>query len=430
MIGDKVKGWRRSGRRQGIFLFDMIKNCFKSKRGWLVLTFLLFQQPAIADDTEFSGCIAGLQERARDEQLPAWIVDDVLGGLEHVPRVIELDRSQPEFSQTFAQYYYGRVTRGRIRRGQRLLSEHEEFLRALTKQYGVPGRYLVAFWGLETNFGRNLGRMPVLDSLATLACDQRRQEFFTEELMHALALLQRESLSPAEMRGSWAGAMGHTQFMPSAYRNHAADGDGDGRVNLWRSERDALASGANYLANLGWQPGQRWGREVLLPEAFPYARTGLGNSQPLSVWRRLGVSFLDGRALPDVDMEAAVLVPAGHEGPAFLVYSNFNVIMQWNRSEYYALSVGLLADRLVGAGPLARPPSTAQAALSRQTVEAVQRQLNHLGFNAGEIDGVLGSMTQSALREFQASNGMIADGYPDRDTLCRLSERSGDTSCL
>jgi membrane-bound lytic murein transglycosylase B len=408
----------------------MIKNCSNSKRGWLVLAVLLFQQPSIADDDEFSRCIAGLQDRARSEQLPAWIVDDVLGGLEHVPRVIELDRSQPEFSQTFAQYYYGRVTRGRIRRGQRLLSEHEEFLQALTKQYGVPGRYLVAFWGLETNFGRNLGRMPVLDSLATLACDPRRQEFFAEELMHALALLQRESLSPAEMRGSWAGAMGHTQFMPSAYRNHAADGDGDGKVNLWRSERDALTSGANYLANLGWQPGQRWGREVLLPEAFPYARTGLGNSQPLSVWRRLGVSFLDGRALPDVDMEASVLVPAGHEGPAFLVYSNFNVIMQWNRSEYYALSVGLLADRLVGAGPLARPPSTSQAALSRQTVEAMQRQLNHLGFNACEIDGVLGSMTQSALREFQASNGMIADGYPDRGTLCRLSERSGDTSCL
>ena len=163
---------------------------------WLLAAGLLVQQPAIAGDAEFERCIIQLQERARSEQLPAWIVDDVLGGLEHQARVIELDRSQPEFSQTFAQYYYGRVTRGRILRGQRLLSEHEEFLNTLTKQYGVPGRYLVAFWGLETNFGRNLGRMPVLDSLATLACDQRRQEFFTDELMHALALLQRESPYP------------------------------------------------------------------------------------------------------------------------------------------------------------------------------------------------------------------------------------------
>ena len=408
----------------------MIKNCLILKRGCLFLAAWIVQQPVFAADAAFERCIEELQERARSEQLPPRVVDEVLGGLEHIPRVIEFDRSQPEFSQTFAQYYYGRVTAGRILRGKRLLSEHEDFLDDLTERYGVPGRYLVAFWGLETNFGRNLGKMPVLDSLATLACDPRRQAFFSDELMHALALLQRESLTPDEMHGSWAGAMGHTQFMPSAYRNHATDGDGDGRVNLWRSERDALASGANYLANLGWQPGQRWGREVLLPKTFPYARTGLVNSQPLSVWRGLGVRFADGRALPEVDIEAAVLVPSGHDGPAFLVYSNFNVIMQWNRSEYYALAVGLLADRLIGAGPLARPPSRAQAALRRETVEVMQEQLNHLGFNAGEIDGVMGSMTQAALREFQASNGMIADGYPDRETLCRLSEKSGATSCL
>jgi membrane-bound lytic murein transglycosylase B len=272
--------------------------------------------------------------------------------------------------------------------------------------------------------------MPTLDSLATLACDERRSEFFTNELMQALALLERESLSPAEMRGSWAGAMGHTQFMPSAYWLYATDGDGDGQVNLWRSERDALASGANFLAHLGWQKGERWGREVLLPANFPYAETGLNNCRPVAYWKDLGVRFANGTTIPNIDLEASVLVPAGHSGPAFLVYPNFHVILSWNRSEYYALAVGLLADRLIGAGPLVRAPSTDEAALSRNAVENMQRQLNRLGFDVGEVDGVMGLMTQSALREFQASNGIIADGYPDRSTLCALSVKIGPGSCL
>lgn len=384
----------------------------------------------MAQDAEFAQCLSGLQQRARSEQLSTHAVDEVLANLKQQMRVLELDRSQPEFTQTFADYFQQRVTAERIERGQELLDQHQAFLTDLTRKYGVPGRYLVAFWGLETNFGSYLGKMPTLDSLATLACDERRSEFFTNELMHALALLERESLTPAEMRGSWAGAMGHTQFMPSAYRLHAIDGDGDGHVNLWRSERDALASGANFLANLGWQKGQRWGREVLLPDDFPYVKTGLNNSQPVTHWRGLGVSFANGNPIPDIDMQASVLVPAGHSGPAFLVYPNFDVILRWNRSEYYALAVGLLADRLIGAGPLLRSPSSDETALSRNAVENMQRQLKDLGFDAGEIDGVLGSMTQSALREFQASTGMIADGYPDRETLCALSAKTGSTPCL
>ena len=385
---------------------------------------------AVAQDAEFAQCISELQHRARSEELSARVVDEVLVNLKQQQRVLELDRSQPEFTQTFANYFHHRVTPERIERGQQLLNLYDTFLTGLTGNYGVPGRYLVAFWGLETNFGGYLGKMPTLDCLATLACDERRSEFFTDELMQALALLERESLSPAEMRGSWAGAMGHTQFMPSAYTLYATDGDGDGRVNLWRSERDALASGANYLENLGWKKGERWGREVLLPKNFPYAETGLSNSQPVAYWKDLGVSFANGATIPNIDMAASVLVPAGHSGPAFLVYPNFHVILQWNRSEYYALAVGLMADRLIGAGPLVRSPSTDEAALSRDAVENMQRQLNHLGFNAGEVDGFLGSMTQSALREFQASNGMIADGYPDRTTLCALSDKTGTSSCL
>jgi len=391
---------------------------------------LLCPDMAVAQDAEFAQCLSGLQHRARSEKLSTHVVDEVLADLKQQSRVLELDRSQPEFTQTFADYFHQRVTSERIERGQELLNQYEPFLTDLTRKYGVPGRYLVAFWGLETNFGSYLGKMPTLDSLATLACDERRSEFFTNELMQALVLLERESLSPDQMRGSWAGAMGHTQFMPSAYRRYATDGDGDGHVNLWRSERDALASGANFLVNLGWEKGKRWGREVLLPKNFPYAKTGLNNSRPVTYWRDLGVSFANGNPIPDIDMEASVLVPAGHSGPAFLVYTNFHVILLWNRSEYYALAVGLLADRLIGAGPLVRSPSTDETALSRNTVENMQRQLKHLGFDAGEIDGVLGSMTQTALREFQASNGMIADGYPDRTTLCALSAKNGTTPCL
>lgn len=391
---------------------------------------LLYSQSVAAQSDAFSSCITELQNRARAENISAQIVDEVLGSLQRQPRVIELDRSQPEFTRTFADYYYRRVTPERIERGKQLLDRYDRFLSDLGRRYGVPGRYLVAFWGLETNFGSYLGRMPILDSLATLACDERRSAFFTDELMQALILLERESLSAREMRGSWAGAMGHTQFMPSAYNLYAVDGDGDGQVDLWRSELDALASGANYLQQLGWQKGRRWGREVLLPEDFPYSKTGLNNTQPLAYWRKLGVRFANGMPIAETEMAAAVLVPAGHSGPAFLVYDNFNVILQWNRSEYYALAVGLLADRLIGAGALHRPPSTRQAALSRSTVEDMQRRLNHLGYDAGEVDGVMGTLTQSALRNFQASNGIIADGYPDRKTLCALSVTTGLVSCL
>ena len=383
---------------------------------------------ASAQDAEFSQCIAGLQDRARAEHLPAWVVDDVMAKLEPQPRVIELDRAQPEFTQTFADYLYRRVTPGRIEQGRQLLNEYRQFLAELTSSYGVPGRYLIAFWGLETNFGANLGAMPTLDSLATLACDQRRSDYFADELITALTLLNRESLAPGEMRGSWAGAVGHTQFMPSAYLKYAIDGDHDGHINLWKSKRDALASAANFLANLGWVRGARWGREVLLPDDFPYAQTGLANRQPLSHWVGLGVTRVDKRRLPEADMQAAILLPAGHTGPAFLVYGNFNVIMKWNRSEFYGLTVGLLADRLIGAGGLARPPSTSEQALSRATIERMQDRLNHLGFEAGSVDGVMGPATRTALRAFQKSAGIIADGYPDNSTLSALAVEAGPNS--
>ncbi len=386
----------------------------------LLSVVVFYAQLARGQDTDFARCIEGLQERARTENLPAWVIDRVVPGLSHLPRVIELDRSQPEFTRTFADYISARLTPERIERGRQLRDEYSSFLDGLTRKYGIPGQYLVAFWGLETNYGNYLGKMPTLDCLATLACDTRRSDFFTGELMKALALLTRESLSPEQMYGSWAGAVGHTQFMPSAYLNFAVDGDGDSRADLWRSELDALASGANFLAQLGWRKGERWGREVLLPEDFPYAQTGLATRKPLHYWSALGVTMTNSSPLPALDMEGAILVPAGHRGPAFLVYGNFDVIMRWNRSEFYALSVGLLADRIAGAMALTRPPSPDELPLSRETVVSLQRRLNALGFNAGEADGIMGSATRAALRSFQQSAGLVADGHPNRETIHAL----------
>ncbi len=394
-------------------------------RGWaqpLVLAAGLAVLPLFASGapTGFSTCITQLGNEARARGLSTETVDNVLAGLEHQPRVIELDRAQPEFSQTFAAYLRARVTPERVRRGRELLARHDDLLARLTREYGVPGRYLVAFWGLETNFGSYLGNMPTLDSLATLACDPRRAEYFSGQFLIALELLERESLTPRQMRGSWAGAMGHTQFMPAAYLEHAVDGDGDGRIDLWASEADALASAARYLHNLGWNRGERWGREVGLPADFPWHESAANARKSLAEWRALGARRADGGALPDAELDAALLLPMGHRGPAFLVYPNFDVIMQWNRSQSYALSVGYLADRLVGGGELVATMPENESMPSRARLLGMQERLATLGFDPGEPDGILGPATRGALRAFQLRAELPADGYPDQHTLNAL----------
>ena len=368
-------------------------------------------------NTEFSSCLTSLQAQARSAGINESILKDVIPGLQQQERVISLDRKQPEFLQTFSEYLGLRVTPERVERGRALLEKYRSFLLDLQEQYGVPPQYLVSFWGLETNYGSYLGRMPTLDSLATLACDQRRSDFFSGEFIAALQLMQRESLEPADMQGSWAGAVGHTQFMPSSYLRYAVDGDGDGQIDLWRSERDALASGANYLKSLGWQSGLRWGREVQLPSDFPFQHAGQRDQRrPLQAWADYGVKRSDGGTLPTASVDAALLVPAGHRGPALLVYDNFEIIMRWNRSELYAIAVGHLADRIAGAGAL-RDSGSAQGPLRKTDIELAQKTLNTLGYDAGPVDGVLGSATRSALREFQLANNMVADGYPNPSTL-------------
>jgi membrane-bound lytic murein transglycosylase B len=331
--------------------------------------------------------------------------------------VLELDRKQPEFTLPFTEYYNRRVTPERVARGRKLLAEHAAILRGVERDFGIPAQYLVAFWGLETNFGSYFGDTPVPDSLTTLACDARRSAFFTAELMQALRIIDAGDIPAERMKGSWAGAMGHMQFMPSIFQRYAVDADGDGRRDLWGSIHDAKASAANFLRASGWERGLRWGREVRLPRRFDYALAGREQKRPLSEWAKLGVTDTSGRALPRLDIPAALLVPSGHAGPAFLTYRNFDVIMRWNRSEFYALSVGRLADEIAGAGPLSRPPPADAIRISRDRVLQLQDDLTALGFDVGKADGIVGPATRRAVGRFQQQRKMVADGHLDAATL-------------
>jgi membrane-bound lytic murein transglycosylase B len=329
-----------------------------------------------------------------------------------VPRVIELDRKQPEFTQTFWAYLNSRVSENRMRGGRQRLKDHAALLRVIEKKYGVQGRFLVAFWGLETNFGQFLGGFPVVDSLATLAHDKRRSAFFRAELFHALGVLSDGHIGQDKMIGSWAGAMGQPQFMPSTFAGHAVDENGDGRKDVWTTLPDVFGSAANYLSHLGWDSRYTWGREVLLPDGFDLGLVSLSNKKPLKEWQALGIRRMDKRDLPTAEIDSAVILPAGVNGPAFLVYQNFEAILSWNRSLLYAVSVGHLADRLIGLGPL-KSPRHEERALSRDQVFDLQKLLNDLDHDAGEPDGQAGPQTRAAVKSFQKEAGLPPDGYPD-----------------
>nr|WP_136251388.1 lytic murein transglycosylase [Ningiella ruwaisensis] len=376
--------------------------------------------------SQFPACLDEKAKQAIEAGVSNERVKTEFASLTFVPRVIELDRSQPEFVSTFPDYFSKRVNQWRIDRGREKYAEHRSFLNELTQKYGIPGHYLVSFWGLETNYGGYKGKMSTLDSLATLACEPRRASFFTQELFLALKLMDREKLDKAQMQGSWAGAMGHTQFMPSAYTHYAIDGDGDGLVNLWESEKDALASAAHFLWKLGWTPGLRWGREVLLPSDFDYTLAG-AERKTVSQWSALGLKKADGSGLGNADIEAKLLVPAGSKGPAFLAYANFRTILRWNNSEFYGIAVGRLADRIAGAPALvASLPELPSYSIAQMA--QVQRNLNQLGFDVGGADGIIGPATRAGIRAFQAQNGLIADGFPSPETLLLIAEQAENSS--
>ncbi|RZU98585.1 lytic murein transglycosylase [Spiribacter vilamensis] len=389
----------------------------RSRKACLIIG-LIAGIPATANaETDFGSCLDNLRDTALERDISAQTVDRLLSDITPSERVIELDRRQPEFTTTLHDYLAARVNRGRIKRGRELLREHADLLGRIEREYGVPARYLVAFWGLESNYGRTTGNMSTVRSLATLACDRRRGDFFRAELIDALHLVDDESLSAEQLRGSWAGALGNFQFLPSVYRRHTVDADGDGRTDLWESLPDAAESAANFLRARGWQPEERWGREVRLPEGFDYDLAETERS--VTDWRRAGLRQANGDALPAADLTARLIIPAGAAGPAFLVYPNFDVIMRWNPSRFYALSVGRLADRLVGAPPLYNPPPD-HPALHVDTIEALQTALNERGFDAGTADGRLGPQTRAAIRGFQTQQGMTRDGYPDPAVLNEL----------
>ncbi|MFT5162040.1 MAG: membrane-bound lytic murein transglycosylase B [Alteromonadaceae bacterium] len=368
----------------------------------------------------FKQCLSRLQRLAVNNGVNQQIVKQNLASVTHDEKVIEFDRRQPEFSESFANYFTKRVNQWRLDKGRQMQVKYRQLLNSLQQKYGVPPHYLMAFWGIETNFGTYKGKMSTIRSLATLACDPRRSAFFTTELMLALKLIETQHLEGNKMLGSWAGAMGHTQFMPSAYSKYAVDGDGDGKINLFDSIPDALSSAANFLHQLGWQTGFRWGREVSLEQDFDYHNSGMDKPKTLQQWHQLGVTNTNASPLSQPDISAALIVPSGHKGPAFLVYENFSVIMRWNHSEFYALAVAHLADRIAGGGKLKRPVVAGSINLSIGQLQTLQHKLNGLGFTVGKADGIMGPATKRGIRDFQYSRKMIADGFPDNSVFSAL----------
>jgi membrane-bound lytic murein transglycosylase B len=317
-------------------------------RGWVVAALLTttFILPVLAQQQNFAAWLQALRAEAQRRGISQATLEAALTGLQPLPRVIELDRKQPEFTLTYSQYLQRVVPPERIQRGKRLLDEHRALLTEIGAAYGVQPRFIVALWGIESDYGRSTGGFSVIAALATLAYEGRRSSLFRRELLHALQIIDEGHIRPEAMIGSWAGAMGQSQFMPSSFRQYAVDYDGDGRRDIWTSLPDVFASTAHYLARAGWRSDQTWGRRVAIPADFDTALTGLQVRKPLPTWQTLGLRRTNGGDLPSRPLQASLLLPEGPAGPAFLVYENFRSLLTWNRSNYFALAVGQLADGL------------------------------------------------------------------------------------
>ena len=311
----------------------------------LLLTFITL--PACASGG-FQSWLQDLRTEALREGVRGATLKAALAEIELLPRVIELDQKQPERTTTFAQYADRVLPLTRVSKGRALMQKHRDDLTDIADEYGVPAKVIVALWGMETSYGANTGGFDVVSALATLAYEGRRAEYFRGELMNALKILDAEHIDLHDMKGSWAGAMGQCQFMPSSFLNFAIDYNGDGRRDIWQTELDVFASAANYLHKSGWKRGETWGREVRAPRSVSEKLIGLETKKTLSEWAQLGFSRKDGSPLPAQKILASLVMPDGVGGRAFLVYDNYRVIMQWNRSTYFATSVGLLSDLIGG----------------------------------------------------------------------------------
>lgn len=347
-------------------------------------------------------------------------LDLAFRGIRYNDGVIEKDRNQAEFTRTIWDYLDSAVSDLRVENGKAALRQHRHTLDRLEATYGVPAEVVTAIWGLESSYGSNRGDIPVIEALATLAFDGRRGAFFEAQLIDALRILQSGDVRPESFTGSWAGAMGHTQFIPSSYQSFAVDFDGDGRRDIWSDDpTDALASTAAYLAKSGWQKGLPWGIEVTLPDGFDYGLSGKGTATPIADWSALGLRDATGDALPEIG-PAELLLPAGAKGAAFLITANFRAIERYNAADAYVIAVGHLSDRLAGGDPIRADWPREDRALTGPERRELQQRLTAAGFDTGGVDGKIGPKTLAALRAFQRAQGLVPDGYPSLDILTRL----------
>jgi membrane-bound lytic murein transglycosylase B len=373
-----------------------------------------------ATDTEFSVWMQGFQTRARAAGIAQATLDRAFSGVSVQSRVLERDRNQAEFSRALWDYLDSAVSDTRLANGRTALDRHRDALARIERRYGVEAEVVVAIWGLESAYGAMRGDTDIIAAMATLAHDGRRRDFFEDQLIAALRILQAGDVAPRQMTGSWAGAMGHTQFMPTSYLDHAVDFDGDGRRDIWSDDPiDALASTANYLRHFGWTTGQPWGLEVRLPEGFDYSLTGEGVKHPAAFWNARGVRLPDGGRIPDHG-PASILLPAGHRGVALVIFDNFHVIERYNPADAYVIAVGHLSDRITGGAPFRASWPRGDRALTRAEREELQSRLVSAGFHRFGVDGIIGPQTIDSVRRFQASIGWVPDGYASLRVLERL----------
>ncbi|HET7802902.1 MAG TPA: lytic murein transglycosylase [Pseudolabrys sp.] len=376
-----------------------------------------------ASAANFHGCIQRLWPAAAKRGISRNTFAKYTAALTPDLRIMDLLDNQPEFTKSVWDYLDILVTGERIERGRALLEKYRSVFDAVERAYGVDRYTIAAIWGVETNYGTLGGERPVLRSTATLACIGRRQNYFREEFLSTLEILQHGDVRPEHLVGSWAGAFGPTQFMPTAFKRYAVDFDRDGRRDVVDSIPDIIASTANNLKKDGWVTGRTWGYEVIVPATFNFLLADHRRSMTLREWERHGIRRPDGHPFPRPDDHAFLLVPAGVQGPGFLMLTNFSVIMKYNPAEAYALAIGHLADRLRGGGPFAQDWPRYERVLSRTERLELQQLLARHGFDVGEPDGQFGLKTRAAIREFQARSGRIPDGFASAGILDQLRAR-------
>jgi lytic murein transglycosylase len=381
-----------------------------------ILVALVAAGPAFAQ-ADFRSCLAGLRADMGAKGISGATFDAAMQGVQPDMKVIELMNSQPEFKTPIWDYMAGLVDEERVADGRAAMRKYANALAAAEGRYGVDRATIVAVWGVESNYGQAIGDRPLVQSLATLSCYAgRRESYFRGELAATLKILQAGDVDPAHLTGSWAGAFGHTQFMPSTFLRLAVDLDGDGKRDVVDSVPDALGSTANYLRKAGWVSGATWGFEVRLPPGFDTRVAGRTKKRPFASWSGLGVRRVDGRGLPG-EGSAGLLLPAGADGPAFLVTRNFDAIYAYNAAESYALAIAHLSDRLRGGGPLVTPWPTDDPGLSRAEKRELQELLTRRGFDVGVPDGAIGAKTRAAVAQVQSSIGMTPNGRPSAKVL-------------